>query len=311
MKERINKMNVLSLCDGISGGQIALERAEIKVDRYYASEINIHAIKVTQHNYPNTIQLGDITLLDENKLRELPKIDLLIGGTPCQGFSICGKKLNFEDPRSKLFFEYVRILNWLKENNNPNIKFLLENVKMKQEWVDIITSYLKVEPTLINSNLLSAQNRERYYWTNILDNIKQPEDKHIYLKDILEKQIDTTLIVDKNKINNPVFKKNYLQWDIKGKGNNSQDQRAFYLDGKHGTLPSTGGGSKSKVLLDKDKLIAKKLSCIEAERLQTLTDNYTACLSDSKRHEVIGNGWTIDIIVHILKHLNRINYIVR
>jgi DNA (cytosine-5)-methyltransferase 3A len=248
-------MNVLSLFDGVSCGQVALDRAKIEVNNYYASEVNKYAIKVTQKNYPNTIQLGDVTLLNEDELKKLPKINLLLGGSPCQGFSVAGKKLNFDDPRSKLFFEYVRILYWLKENNNSNIKFLLENVKMKNKWLDIITSELKVQPVLINSNLVSAQNRERYYWTNIVEGIKPPIDKQVNLKDILEKEINTNLIVNKDKINCPVFKKNYLQWDTKGKGHNSQDQRAYYINGKHGTLPSNGGGSKSKVLLDKDNLI--------------------------------------------------------
>ena len=142
-------INVLSLFDGISCGQVALERAGIEVNNYYASEINKYAIKVTQNNYPKTIQLGDITLIDENRLKQLPKIDLIIGGSPCQGFSIAGKKLNFEDPRSKLFFEYVRILNWIKENNNPKVKFLLENVKMKGEWLNVITSNLNIKPISI------------------------------------------------------------------------------------------------------------------------------------------------------------------
>lgn len=250
-------IKVLSLFDGISCGQIALERAGVEVDSYFASEIDKYAIEVTTNNYPNTIQLGDVSFLDENKLKELPKIDLLIGGSPCQGFSIAGKKLNFDDPRSRLFFEYVRVLKWIKENNNPNVKFLLENVKMKKEWLDIITSNLDVSPILINSNLLSAQNRERYYWTNI-KYLNHPEDKGILLRDILDKNIDNDLIVSSDKINSPIFKKNYLQWDTNGKGNNSQDQRAYYLESKHGTLPSTGGGSKSKVLLDKDKLKVKK-----------------------------------------------------
>jgi len=169
-------LNVLSLFDGMSCGQIALQKAGIKVNKYFASEIKPHAIKVTQHNFPNTIQLG--SLLDV-KATDLPKIDLLIGGSPCQGFSFAGKGLNFDDPGSKLFFEYVRLKNEL----NPKY-FLLENVKMKKEYQNIISGYLGVEPILqINSNIFSAQDRDRYYWTNIpVDlNIK---DKGIDLKDI-------------------------------------------------------------------------------------------------------------------------------
>jgi DNA-cytosine methyltransferase len=170
-------LNVLSLFDGMSCGRIALERVGIKVNKYYASEIDKHAIKVTQHNYPDTIQLGSVT---EIKGTDLPQIDLLIGGSPCQGFSFAGKGLNFEDPRSKLFFEFVRLL----KDCNPKY-FLLENVKMKQEFQDIISEQLGVRPILINSSLVSAQNRERLYWTNIpIEGL--PNDKGLFLKDIIE-----------------------------------------------------------------------------------------------------------------------------
>ena len=180
-------MNVLSLFDGISCGQIALERAKIKVDNYFASEIDKYAVKVTMKNYPNTIQLGDVTkisykngvLYSENGEFNVGKIDLLIGGSPCQGFSFAGKQLNFEDPRSKLFFEYERIL----KEVNPEY-FLLENVKMKKEYKDVISECLNVEPIEINSSLVSAQDRRRLYWTNIKFNPDIP-DKKIYIKDIL------------------------------------------------------------------------------------------------------------------------------
>ena len=144
----VNEMKVLSLFDGISCGQVALERAGIKVDNYFASEIDKYAIKVTQKNYPNTIQLGDVCNIKGN---ELPKIDLLIGGSPCQGFSFAGKQLNFNDPRSELFFEFVRILKEVKPKY-----FLLENVKMKKEYQNVISKHLGVEPIEINSALVSA-----------------------------------------------------------------------------------------------------------------------------------------------------------
>jgi len=170
-------MNVLSLFDGMSCGQIALERAGIRVDNYFASEIDKYAIKITQKNYPDTIQLGDVNnWIDWH----LPKIDLLIGGSPCQGFSNAGQGLNFDDPRSKLFFKFVDCLKWYKPT-----WFLLENVRMKKEWQNIISEHLGVEPIRINSALVSAQNRDRFYWTNI-PNITQPEDKYILLKDIIE-----------------------------------------------------------------------------------------------------------------------------
>lgn len=174
-------MNVLSLFDGMSCGQIALERAGIKVDNYFASEIDKYAMKVTQNNYPSTIQIGDV---EEVYAENLPNIDLLIGGSPCQGFSFAGKQLNFVDPRSRLFFDFVRVLKEVKPKY-----FLLENVSMKKEFQDIISSYLGVEPIVINSNLVSAQNRKRLYWTN-LPNIEQPNDKGIFLKDVVHEKFD-------------------------------------------------------------------------------------------------------------------------
>jgi len=181
----LNKeFNVLSLFDGISSGRMALERAGINIKRYYASEIDKNAIKIAQKNYSNTIQLGDVK---EWRNWELPKIDLLIGGSPCQGFSFAGKQLNFNDQRSKLFFEFVDILNHYKPKY-----FLLENVKMKKEYQDIISGYLGVKPIEINSSLLSAQNRKRLYWTNI-PNVIQPEDRGILLKDIVHEKFDELL----------------------------------------------------------------------------------------------------------------------
>ena len=174
-------MNVLSLFDGMSCGQIALNRAGFKINKYYACEIDKWAIQVTQTNYPNTIQLGDVTKVSA---LDLPSLDLVIGGSPCQGFSFAGRQLNFEDPRSKLFFEFVRLLKEARVKN-PNVKFLLENVKMKKEYQDVISQYLVVEPIEINSALVSAQNRVRFYWTN-LEGVEQPTDKSIMLKDIIE-----------------------------------------------------------------------------------------------------------------------------
>jgi len=172
-------MNVLSLFDGMSCGMIALDRLGIKVDNYYASEIDKYAIQVSQANYPDIIQVGDITKLD---LSTLPKIDLVMGGSPCQGFSFAGKQLAFDDPRSALFFEFVKCVDTLKPKY-----FLLENVRMKKEYLDIISEYMGVEPIFINSSLVSAQSRQRYYWTNI-PNVEQPKERGIVLRDILEDQ---------------------------------------------------------------------------------------------------------------------------
>lgn len=201
-------INVLSLFDGISCGQVALERAGIPVNKYYASEIDKYAIQITQKNYPNTIQIGDVTKLvirknlmeikclyyiknEQETAIELKDIDLILAGSPCQGFSFAGKQLNFEDSRSKLFFDFVRILKEIK-SENPNVFFILENVKMKKAYQDVITRELGVEPIEINSALVSAQNRKRLYWINI-PNVIQPEDKHIYLKDIIHENCDTEL----------------------------------------------------------------------------------------------------------------------
>lgn len=175
-------MNVLSLFDGMSCGQIALNKLGINYDNYFASEVDKYAIKIAKKNFPNTEHIGDVKKV---KTYDLPKIDILIGGSPCQGFSFAGKQLNFEDPRSKLFFEFVRIWKECKPKY-----FLLENVRMKKESEDVITKTLGVEPIEINSSLVSAQNRRRLYWTNI-PGVNQPENKNVLLKDILEKEVDS------------------------------------------------------------------------------------------------------------------------
>lgn len=172
-------MNVLSLFDGMSCGQIALNKLGIDYDKYFACEIDKYAMQVTQHNFPDTVQLGDVQFVTKETFGN-HKIDLVVGGSPCQGFSFAGKMLNFDDPRSKLFFEYVRLVKELKPKY-----FLLENVKMKKESQDIISKYMGVEPIEINSSLVSAQTRKRLYWTNI-PNVSQPEDKGVVLRDIIE-----------------------------------------------------------------------------------------------------------------------------
>lgn len=289
-------MNVLSLFDGISCGQIALERAEIQVDNYFASEIDKHAIKVTQHNYPDTIQLGDVTKWREWKL---PRIDLLIGGSPCQGFSFAGKQLNFNDPRSKLFFEFVDVLNHYKPKH-----FLLENVVMKKKWKDIISEKLGVEPVLINSALVSAQNRKRLYWTNI-SNITQPEDKCLLLKDILENNVDR-----KYDITERYYRKVKGTLSYKKARTNIRT-----VNMKSKTLTTAGhnisnSGSTNIIIFDDDLGLFNNYlrmpTPIECERLQTIPDDYTNIdISDSKRYHMLGNGWTVDVIVHIFKFLKK------
>lgn len=282
-------INVLSLFDGMSCGQIALDKLGIKVNSYFASEIDKYAIQVTKHNYPNTKHIGDVTKV---KGADLPKIDLLIGGSPCQGFSFAGKQLNFEDPRSKLFFEFVRLL----EETKPKY-FLLENVKMKKEHEQVIIEYLGVEPILINSALLTAHNRPRLYWTNIPD-VEQPNDRGIYFEQIRDLQIENYEYIPNEKTINREYKKNYLQYDINGKGHGSQDQRAYYLKGKHGCLDTSG---KAKVLENDGRV--RKITRNEAERLQGVPDNYTIQVSKAQALKMLGNGWTVDVIAHIFNQM--------
>jgi site-specific DNA-cytosine methylase len=278
--------SVLSLFDGLSCGQIALNRAGIKYDNYFASEIDKHAIKVTQNNYPNTIQLGDVTKV---KASDLPKIDLLIGGSPCQGFSFAGKGLNFEDPRSKLFFEFVR----LKNETQPKY-WLLENVKMKAEHQNIISEILGVKPILINSKLVSAQSRERLYWTNIP--IATLSDKNIVIADVVGIKTD-------NKSNEIIVTKNI--YPKKGQNGN-----VYAINGKCKTLSAgvgitgNGIGSSNAPKLEWDNEQGwRRLTATECERLQTVPDNYTDCVSDTQRYKMLGNGWTVDVIAHIFGSL--------
>lgn len=314
-------MNVLSLFDGISCGMIALERANIKVDNYYSSEIEKSAIDISKKNYPNIIRMGDITKINKETLNNLPKIDLILAGSPCQGFSRNGNMLNFEHEQSKLFFDFIKILNWIRDNNNRDVKFLLENVEMKKEWKDIITSYVKVTPLDINSKLVSAQNRPRTYWTNI-PNASIPEDKNINLYDILELDHQYDLIDYQGiKIDSSFNKKEINLINIVNKEVRiSQATKQGYIiaedgDGINLSFPTskTRRGrvvKKKSNTLDKQcnicvyyNGILRKLSLVELERLQTLPDGYTEGVSDNKRKNAIGNGWTVDVITYLLKGL--------
>ena len=432
-------LKVLSLFDGMSCGQLALQRLGIEVDTYYASEIDKYAIQVTQANFPETIQVGDVCQL---KSEDYQDIDLILAGSPCQGFSFAGKQLAFDDPRSALFFEFVRLLKEIKPKY-----FLLENVKMKQQFQDVITEQVsacypdfeggdlfgsQIKPILINSALLSAQNRQRLYWTNI-PNIEQPEDKGIVLRDILEDNFDSerdkSYCIDANYykgasveqykrksrrqlVNKP--KQVGIATDIKG---HDILKRVYSPDGKSPTLNTMGGGNREpkvvsgawrarsvkdgkrvawketkpkqmlelrkdfksnsigsvqkdsvvvkdvveeeRIVVDKEKrqlLIAeatkkgytviedgdcfdinfpnsktrrgrnmkykcnalttasqnfmrfenlswRKLTPLECERLQTVPDNYTNHVSNTQRYKMLGNGWTVDVIAHILNNM--------
>lgn len=366
-------MNVLSLFDGMSCGQIALERAGFKVDKYFAAEIDKYAMQVTQANYPDTIQIGDACQV---KAKDLPKIDIILAGSPCQGFSLAGKQLNFSDERSALFFEFVRILKEVRKIN-PDVFFLLENVKMKREYQDIISDYMGCNPIVINSALLSAQNRVRLYWTNI-PVIGEPKDKGILLKDILEDEVD-----EKYFLKNPKF--DFGGMDIEGKGRTlrtggctSQSEKHNYdlikidkkgacLNGEAGglgaktglyavALRNRGEGKKPEIKIgDKancltsvqsDSMIIthnlqprngkgkggkghlsktdqksycvdtgnvqaierdykiRRLTPVECERLQTVPDNYTSCVSNSQRYKMLGNGMTVDVIAWIFQFMD-------
>lgn len=271
-------MNVLSLFDGMSCGQIALNKLGIKYDNYFASEIDENAIRITQFNYPNTKQLGSVLDIKGNNL---PQIDLLIGGSPCQSFSIAGDGSGFEG-KSGLFWEYVRILKEVKPKY-----FLLENVKMKKEWEQVITNALGVDPILIDSSLVSAQERKRLYWTNI-PNVTLPEDKGILLKDIINNKYEFK----------PLTKWFFKEWGGKQKINmlrTLSDNKSFCL--------TTNKSHSKNYYLNDSRTMARMLERDEAERLQTVPNGYTDCVNKTVAHHALGNGWTVDVIVHIFKNI--------
>lgn len=388
-------MNVLSLFDGMSCGRIALDQLEIKVDNYYACEIDKYAMQVSQANYPEIIQLGDVC---DVKSEDLPKIDLILAGSPCQGFSFAGKQLAFDDPRSALFFEFIRLLKECKPKY-----FLLENVRMKKEYLQVISEQVSacypeipfgIEPTMICSSLVSAQSRKRYYWTNI-PNVTQPEQKGIVLRDILETRVNQDRLsgmtnqdnkaycltttypcarpqrsMDKSEksmipVEDTVPDSTTLIYDSKDKSHspiqvgiatdiNGHDilKRVYSEDGKSPTVNTCQGGNREpKVLagayrarsidkdgnrvswkevkpkqmlelrrdeksntvtsvqkdnvLTQDEVYWRKLTPLECERLQTVPDNYTNHVSNSQRFKMLGNGWTIEVIKHIFKNMER------
>jgi len=284
-------MNVLSLFDGMSCGQIALDRLGIKVDNYFASEIDKYAIQVTKANYPDTIQLGDVTQI---KSSNLPKIDLLIGGSPCQSFSNMGDKTGF-DGKSGLFWEYIRLL----KETKPKY-FLLENVVMRKEWQKIITDELMVEPIKIDSSLLSCQRRNRLYWTNIGTNtdnlfgieqlgIKQPEDLNLDFRDIILPKVDVKYNLTKRAIERVRQKQGY----------NLVSKKSKCL---FATYYKNNSNSREGQIVDTNGIL-RRLTPLECERLQTVPDNYTNFVSDSQRYRMLGNGWTVSVIAYIFKHM--------
>lgn len=277
-------MRILSLFDGISCCRVALDRAGIKVDQYYASEIDKYAIQVSKANWPDVIQLGDVTRIQGNAL---PKIHLLAGGSPCQSVSTSGKQEGFAG-KSGLFFEYVRIFKELKAVN-PDLLFLLENVKMKKEWQEVITNEMGVEPIFLNSSLLSAQNRQRLYWTNI-PNVTIPADKGILLKDILESGF-----VDREK--SYCIDANYF------KGGNLNQ----YFQKSRRQLVFPTEEDLQHAIWNDGPAKFRKLTPVECERLQTLDDGYTSSISATQRYKTVGNGWTVDIIAHIFRNIPQVD----
>ena len=277
-------MNVLSLFDGMSCGQIALDRAGIKVDSYFAAEIKKHAIEVTQHNYPNTKQLGDVTKINGFNL---PKIDLLIGGSPCQDFSRANKeRKGVEGSKSSLFFEYVRLL----KECNPKY-FLLENVIMSDYNYWFICNELDCEPVRICGSLVSGALRDRLYWTNIppfsyditgrlISNIPQPKDKKIYLQNILDS--GTTKKRKHTCLNT-------------GSGYQTPNQDALIHRNK-----TTG-----MITLIYEKDCVRTVNQNELEKLHNIPKGYTSILNQTKAGDLIGDGWTVDVVTHIFKNIKQ------
>ena len=365
-------VNILSLFDGMGGLMIALKTLGVEVDNYYSSEIDKFAIAQTKLNFPNVIHLGSVT---DIKAIDLKKIDLIAFGSPCQGFSYAGKQLNFSDPRSALFFEAVRLVNECKAIN-PDVLFLMENVDMPKKWIRIISEHLGIFPVNINSNLVSAQNRNRWYWTNIktkkeglfgenYTDIPQPKDKGILLRDVLDGDVDEKYyLIDKmltyfssraanfnaGKVNirpetgkastmcasmsscdisdnfilgtNLKPKENQLKSGCLTAGGHSGGLHSdmdlivtpcdYRRDegirekksGKTGTLLSRARNDESCGQLAKIGSKIRRLTPTECASLQTIPDWYKWDCSDTQQYKMLGNGWTNDVIVHILSFAN-------
>ena len=375
-------MKVLSLFDGMSCGQIALRELGVPIDRYYASEIDKHAIKQTQLNFPETIQLGDVEKWREWDI-EWEEIDLLLAGSPCQGFSLAGKMLGHDDPRSRLYWVFLDILHHVQKLN-PNVKFLLENVRMRPADEARINESLGIRPVVINSDLVSAQNRVRLYWSNIqtkseglwgelLTDIPQPADRGIYIGDILDDEVDEkyymrNLPLPPQQDKDPWIAKNLRSPDEKSNallstsykgarangmtlvvavgslrffggvefrrmktmkspclnaqsredGNNQPvvelavgTWRTHKVDGgfreiaggKAPCIPARARNDGSGQPVAKIGCMLRRLTPTECARLQTIPDWYKWGCSDTQAYKMLGNGWTVEVIKHILSHI--------
>lgn len=309
-------MKILSLFDGISCARVALERAGISVEAYYASEIDEYAIHISKKNYPEIVHIGDVRNIGNNEKSEKVlvspncKIDLLIGGSPCQDLSIAKKnRKGLEGERSGLFWEYVRILNEVKPKY-----FILENVaSMPKEAKEIITKTLGVEPIMINASLVSAQNRKRLFWTNI-PNVTLPKDKGILLKDILEsgdvpftkygiEQMKSNTVRSSGRGSGVDDKHNWDTIRVGQFGKGGQGDRVYSVNGKSVGLSALGGGRGAKTGLYKIEKNIRKLTPIECERLQGLPDNYTEGISNTQRYKCLGNAFNVDVVAHILSFI--------
>ena len=309
----------------MSCGRIALDRSGIGVNKYYASEIDKHAIAVSRYNWNNE-HLGDVTEWREWDI-DWSSIDLILAGSPCQGFSFAGKQLAFDDPRSALFFVFIDILNHVR-TVNPNIKFMLENVKMKKEYLTVISEMVGVDPVFINSALVSAQNRQRYYWCNW--DIEPPEDKGVLLANILEPHLPSCGIgarIVGRRLNElgkredynyeiplhqyielrydgkancmtTVYKDSvvpYFKTDKKLKIKMNQGKASCLTGGAH-----SGGNHSDMDILVIEPNVCRRYSITECERLQTIPDGYCKSATPSQAYKMLGNGWTVDVIKHIL-----------
>lgn len=302
-------MKVLSLFDGMSCGRIALDRLNVNVEEYFASEIDKNAIRVSKANWDDITHIGDVTkvkysngtLHTENGEYFVGKIDLLIGGSPCQDFSSAKAfgthgqtPEGLEGTKSGLFYHYLRILKEIQAEN-PNLVWLLENVKMKKQSKEQLDEYLGVEGIYINSSVLSFQKRARYYWTNL--NFEQPADLGISFQDN-----KCTEGLAKYKVNRTSSRER--MWS-EGKGGNSssscanvtQADKVYCLTTKQDRCPNSG--------LVEYEDFCRYLTQIELEKAQTVPVGYTSCLSYGQASAVLGNGWTVDVIVHILKSLSK------
>lgn len=290
-------MKVLSLFDGISAGRVALDRAGIPIESYYSAEIDDHAIKIAQKNFPSTIQLGDATRWQDWDI-DFSSIDLIIAGFPCQSWSIAGSQGGVDDERGMLLHTMMDIFHHI-QNLNPNLKFLFENVKMKKEFQEYVNRVIGVDPIIINSRLVSGQNRPRQYWTNI-PNVIQPEDKEINLGDIIQKyaEVGTDLHKEISKL--------YLSDkanDYMGRLRNGKPRWEYHknpLDGKAACLTAN---MYKGIPYGVVKELGRRLHPVECERLQTFPDGYTEGVSMTQRFKALGNSWTVDVISHIFKGL--------